>query len=109
MESLPFSSPDEFPKPRNLSACFFGLNDRRAHSRQSSPVIGFCLIRQSSPSPIVGLNESKQVPAYNEEFRFRFCSLFFCSEVAHKDFGSGRPALLKNSGTSKINDITSHI
>src|SRR4030095_3392289 len=29
------------------------------------------------------------------EFRFRFCSLSFCSEVAHKDFGSGRPALLK--------------
>ena len=28
------------------------------------------------------------------EFRFRFCSLSFCSEVAHKRFGSG-PALLK--------------
>src|SRR4029079_16194089 len=28
MELLPFSSPDEFPTPRNLSACFSGLNDR---------------------------------------------------------------------------------
>ena len=24
------------------------------------------------------------------EFRFRFCSLSFCSEVAHKDFGGAR-------------------
>jgi hypothetical protein len=31
MESLPFSSPDEFPTPRNLSACVSGLNDRQAH------------------------------------------------------------------------------
>jgi hypothetical protein len=30
MESLPFSSPDEFPTPRNLSACFFGLSDRQS-------------------------------------------------------------------------------
>jgi hypothetical protein len=33
MESLPFSSPDEFPTPRNLSACFSGLNDRQAHGQ----------------------------------------------------------------------------
>src|SRR4029077_11308742 len=33
MESLPFSSPDEFPTPRNLSACFFDLNDRQAHGQ----------------------------------------------------------------------------
>jgi hypothetical protein len=26
--SLPSSSPDESPRPRNLSACFSGLNDR---------------------------------------------------------------------------------
>ena len=30
MESLPFSSPDEFPRPRDLLACFSGLNDRQA-------------------------------------------------------------------------------
>jgi hypothetical protein len=29
MESLPFSSPGEFPTPRSLSACFSGLNDRQ--------------------------------------------------------------------------------
>ena len=29
MESLLFSSPDEFPIPRNLSACFSDLNDGR--------------------------------------------------------------------------------
>jgi hypothetical protein len=33
MESLPFSSPDESPTPRNLSACFSGLNDRQAHGQ----------------------------------------------------------------------------
>src|SRR4029077_3732315 len=33
MESLPFSSPDEFPTPRNLSAYFSGLNDRQAHGQ----------------------------------------------------------------------------
>jgi len=30
MESLPFSSPDEFPKPCNLSGCFCGLNGNAA-------------------------------------------------------------------------------
>jgi len=33
MESLPFSSPDEFPTLRNLLACFSGLNDRQAHGQ----------------------------------------------------------------------------
>src|SRR6266481_2357093 len=33
MESLPFSSRDEFPTPRNLSACFSGLIDRQAHGQ----------------------------------------------------------------------------
>jgi hypothetical protein len=32
-ESLQFSSPDEFPTPRNFSACFSGLNDRQAHGQ----------------------------------------------------------------------------
>jgi hypothetical protein len=31
--SLPFSSPDESPTPRNLSAWFSGLNDRQARGR----------------------------------------------------------------------------
>jgi hypothetical protein len=33
MELLPFSLPDEFPTPRNLSGCFSGLNDRQAHGQ----------------------------------------------------------------------------
>jgi len=37
MESLPFSSPDEFPTPRNPSACFSGLNDRQAHGQYFHP------------------------------------------------------------------------
>ena len=37
MESLPFSSPDEFPTPRNLSEYFSGLNDRQAHGHIIKP------------------------------------------------------------------------
>jgi hypothetical protein len=37
-ESLPFSSPDEFPTPRNLSVCFSGLSDRQVHGIESSDV-----------------------------------------------------------------------
>ena len=31
--SLPFSTPDEFPTPRNLSVFFSGLNDRQARDQ----------------------------------------------------------------------------
>jgi len=48
MEPSPFSSPDEFPTPRNFLACFSGLNDRQAHGERGA------LRRCNSPMSDIG-------------------------------------------------------
>jgi len=60
MESLPFSSPDEFPTPRNLSAIVSGLNDRQAHGqyhKNALPVtVMTCGSRILSACAVLALN-----------------------------------------------------
>jgi hypothetical protein len=89
-----------------------GFNDRSGVSlyrgnvaRQSSRVIGFCLIRQSSASPIVCFHQSKQVLGHTKSSDSDFAPGLFAAGLHIKILGAR--SLYRDSGASKTNDIKS--
>ena len=70
MESLPFSSPDEFPTPRNLSACFFDLNDRQAHGQYRK-----CLARHRDDMRLANF---QSVRGLDPKWKLLRCPIEYC-------------------------------
>jgi hypothetical protein len=75
MESLPFSLPDEFPTPHNLSACSCGLNDRQAQGQYYKTLCDIHIALEDATGNSVGAARefSANHPPYDEWSSIAVC------------------------------------
>ncbi len=85
-ESLPFSSPDEFPTRHNLSVSFSGLNDRR---------VANIIKRFARHRDYMRLTKFERVSGLDAEWKFLRCPAEHClsnlaPRWANRNFGANR-------------------